>query len=111
MLLSQYEKQPQQIHREGWSIPNSAQESHAHSSIFNNRGAEFLRSSLKCETLDRFEEVHRLAPDSERSLIGAILVCDPESHQTKGWQVLEELLARHPDDTAAHSALDKMGTE
>jgi hypothetical protein len=79
-------------------------------SFFNNLGAEFLRSGLRCETLDWFEEVHRLAPDSERSVIGAMLVCDTKSHHTKGRPVLEELLARHPDDTVVHSALDKMGT-
>jgi len=35
---------------------------------------------------------------------------DTESQHTKGRQVHEELLARHPDGSAVHSALDKMGT-
>jgi len=80
-------------------------------SFFNNCGAELPRAGLRCETLDWFEEVHRHAPDFERSVIGALLVCDNESQHTKGRQLLEELLARHSDGSAMHSSLDKMGME
>jgi Flp pilus assembly protein TadD/peroxiredoxin len=75
----------------------------------NNLGAVLLRMGLTDEALVRFEDGRRLAPDFDRPCINAALVYKGEGQPAKARQILEEFLARHPDNADVRSALEKMG--
>ncbi len=77
----------------------------------NNLGAVLQRMGLANEALERFEECRRMAPDFDRPAINAALIYNAQGQPAKARQVLQDFLARHPDNGDARSALDKMGTQ
>jgi Tfp pilus assembly protein PilF len=74
----------------------------------NNLGAVLLRMGQVKDALNRFEEARRLAPDFDRPCINAAMVYNSTGQPTKAREVLEEFLARHPDNSDVQSALGKI---
>jgi tetratricopeptide (TPR) repeat protein len=74
----------------------------------NNLGAVLLRMGLTQEALERFEECRRIAPDFDRAAINSALVYNRAGQRNRARQVLEEYLARHPDNAIVRDALSKM---
>jgi tetratricopeptide (TPR) repeat protein len=75
----------------------------------NNLGAVLLRMGQAQDALNRFEEARRLAPDFDRACINAALVYNSMGQPAKAREVLEEFLARHPDNSDVQTALAKIG--
>jgi tetratricopeptide (TPR) repeat protein len=75
----------------------------------NNLGAVLLRMGQARDALNRFEEARRVAPDFDRAFINAAMVYNSMGQPEKAHEVLEEFLARHPDNSDVQSALGKIG--
>jgi Tfp pilus assembly protein PilF/peroxiredoxin len=78
--------------------------------IVNNLGVVLTRLGETKEALARFEESHRLAPDFDRPVVNAALIFQGAGQVGRAQQLLENFLARHPDDADVRSALERMGT-
>jgi len=75
----------------------------------NNLGALLLRMGRAPEALARFEECRRLAPDFDRPYINAALIYKAAGQPAKARELLDEFLARHPDNADVRSAREKIG--
>lgn len=75
----------------------------------NNLGVVLLRLGRAQEALDRFEQCEKIAPDFDRPFINAALIYNSAGHPEKARDVLNGFLARHPDNSEARKALEKMG--
>jgi tetratricopeptide (TPR) repeat protein len=60
------------------------------------------------EALSWFERCRRIAPEFDRPYINSALIYNASGQPAMARQLLEEFLARHPDDTDVRGALDKM---
>ena len=77
----------------------------------NNLGATLLHLDLLPEALEQFEQCRRVAPDFNRASLNAALVYSRIGEPGKARRVLEEFLARHPDDADVRVALDRISRQ
>jgi tetratricopeptide (TPR) repeat protein len=77
----------------------------------NNLGVVLLRMGQAPEALSRFEECQRLAPDFDRPFINAALIYNSSGQAARARQLLEDFLARHPDNSDVRAALEKMAAK
>jgi tetratricopeptide (TPR) repeat protein len=83
--------------------PNSAD-------AMNDLGAVLLQLNQPQEALAQFEKCRRVAPDFDRPFINSAMIYNAGGQPAMARQVLQEFLARHPDNTDVRSALGRMGT-
>jgi tetratricopeptide (TPR) repeat protein len=78
------------------------------SDAMNDLGAVLLQMGQSQEALSWFERCRRIAPEFDRPYINSALIYNASGQPAMARQLLEEFLARHPDDTDVRGALDKM---
>ncbi|MBB5327939.1 FG-GAP-like repeat-containing protein [Tunturiibacter gelidoferens] len=76
----------------------------------NNLGAVLLRLGMTDEALEQFERCRRLVPDFDRAAINAASLYNRRGQRDRSREILTAFLARHPDNAAVKSALERMGT-
>jgi Flp pilus assembly protein TadD len=77
----------------------------------NDLGAVLLGMGQSQEALGWFEKCRRLTPDFDRPFINSAIIYNANGQPTMARQVLQEFLARHPDNADVRGALDKMGSQ
>jgi tetratricopeptide (TPR) repeat protein len=79
------------------------------SDAMNDLGAVLLQMGQPQAALGWFEKCRRITPDFDRPFINSAIIYNAGGQPAMARQVLEEFLARHPDNAEVRSALDKMG--
>ena len=81
------------------------------SDAMNDLGAVLLQMGKQQEALGWFEKCRRISPDFDRPFINSALIYDSTGQSATARQILQEFLARHPDNQDVRSALDKVGQQ
>lgn len=75
----------------------------------NDLGAVLLQGGEPQQALDQFEACQKLAPDLDRPYVNAATVYVQLGQPDNARKLLQDFLARHPDDVTVQKALESMG--